>query len=140
MSSIEFIHKDGDDYVTEQVTTDAQTAEIYGSLPYRVLRITLGDGQVLNDGSDTETITVSVVDGLEVVRRTDSANATVLDYDGDVSLSVDGEKVSKTLTNGSVEFDITTDKPAGSEIEIVAESLADHVAESDSATIEVVSP
>jgi len=104
------------------------------------LRVTTANQEITNDGSDTETVNVAVVDGLEVMRGTDPTNATVLDYNGDVTLSVDGQQTTKTLTNGSVSFDLTTDKPAGSEIEIVAESLADHVAESDSATIEVVSP
>lgn len=139
MSSIEYIHNDGDGCVTEQVDTGTQVAEIYGHLPYRVFCITFGDGQVTNDNTDTETVTVEVVDGLKVARGTDPANATVLDYGGDVTLSVDDQQTNKTLTNGSVEFELTTDKPAGSEIEIVVESLGDHPAESDSATIEVVS-
>jgi hypothetical protein len=55
-----------------------------------------------------------------------------------VTLFVDGQKTTKTLSNGSVSFDLTTDKPAGSEIEIVAKSLATHPAERDSAIIEVI--
>jgi hypothetical protein len=139
MYSTKYQHNDSDDYVTELVTTDAQTAEIDGHLPYRVLSLSANNGQVANDGTDTETVTVKVVDGLEVARGIDPANATVLDYDGDVTLTVDGQKTTKTVTNGSVEFDLTTDKPAGSEIDVVAESLADHPAESDSEMIEVVS-
>lgn len=137
MSSTEYTHNDGDDYVTELVTTDAQTAEVYGHLPYRVLQVGVSDSQLTNDGTDTETVTVEVVSGLDVARGDDP---TVLDYDGDVTISIDGNETTKALTNGTVAFDLTTDKPAGSEIEIVAKSLADHPAESDSATIEVVSP
>jgi len=74
--------------------------------------------------------------GLDVSR---GDSPTVLDYNGDVIITVDGQQTTKTLTNGSVEFDLTTDKSAGTEIEIIAESLADHPAESDRATIEVVS-
>lgn len=110
----------------------------FSALKY--LNVSLSDRGVVSDGTDFETVTISVVDGLEVARGTDPAEATVLDYSGDVTLSVDGSTTSKTLTNGTVSFDLTTDKPAGTEIEIVAESLADHPAESDSATIEVVSP
>jgi len=139
MHSIEYTHSDGDNYVTEQVTTDRQTSEIYGHLPYRVLVVTFADVQGSNDGTDSETVTVEVVNGLEVARGTDADDATVLDYDGDVTISVDGATTTKTSTNGSISFDLTTDKPAGSEIEIVAESLADHPAERDSATIEVMS-
>lgn len=79
------------------------------------------------------------MDGLEVIRGTDSRNATVLNYDGVLYLYVDGQQTTKSLTNGSVEFDISTDKPVGSKIEIVAESLDKHPAESDTATIKVVS-
>lgn len=136
MSSTEYTHGAGDEYVTEEVTTETQTAEVYGHLPYHVFRVSLVDGSLVNDGTDTETVTVKVVNGLDVARGDDP---TVLDYDDDVTLSVDGQQTTKILTSGSVEFDLTTDKSAGSEIEIVAESLADHPAESDSATIEVVS-
>lgn len=136
MSSTEFKHSDGDDYVTELTHTENQTAEAYGHIPYRHLRVSLSDGQLLNDGTDSETVTIEVVSGLNVVRV---ESPTVLDYDGNLNLSLDGSKMTKTLTNGSVEFDITTDKQAGSEIEIVAESLADYPADPASATIEVVS-
>lgn len=139
MSSTEYAHNDGDNFVTEQVDTGNQVAEVYGHLPFRVFRVTLEDGQVANDDGDTETVSVKVVDGLEVARGAAHTDATVLDYDGDVTISVDGQQTTKTLTNGSVSFDITTDKAAGSEIEVSAESLADHPAESDSTTIEVVS-
>lgn len=108
-------------------------------LPYRHLRLSLNEGKILNDNTDTEKVTVEVVDGLEIARGTEPTDATVLDYDGDVTLTVDGAETTKTLTNGSVSFDLITDKQAGSEIEIIAESLADHPAEHDSATIEVVS-
>lgn len=104
------------------------------------LRVTTQDGQVLNDGIDTETVTITVVDGLEIARGTDPADATVLDYDGDMTVTVDGVETAKTLTKGSVSFDVTTEKQAGSTIEVVAESLADYPAESDSAEIEVISP
>lgn len=108
-------------------------------VPYRKLHVSLSDGQVANDDTDTETVSVAVVDGLEVARGTDPAEATVLDYDGDVALTIDGVKTTKTLSGGGVTFDVTTTKDAGETIEIVAGSLADHPAESDSATIEVVS-
>jgi len=138
MSSTEFTHNEGDDYITELTHTETQTAETCGHLPYRHILLTISDDTIVNDGTDTIAISLSVVDGLEIARGTEPTDATVLDYDGDVTVTVDGIKTTKTLTNGSVEFDLTTDKQAGSEIEIVAESLADHPAESDSATVEVV--
>jgi hypothetical protein len=126
-------------FIKRVVETDNQNATSPKWSPYRHLCLKLDDGTILNDGSDTETVSVEVVDGLNVAKGTDPANATSLNHNGDVTLSVDGSTTTKTLTNGSVEFDLTTDKSAGSEIEIVAESLADHPAERGSATIEVVS-
>jgi hypothetical protein len=130
------------DYVEKKVYTESgpnspATFNRFSIFRYLILEIT--DGELLNDNKDAETVLIKTVSGLEISRGTGPANATVLDYDGDVTISVDGQKTTKTLTNGSVSFDLTTDKPAGSEIEVVAESLADHPAESDSATIEVVS-
>jgi len=136
MSLTKFAFENGDDYVTEIVETNTQTVEVYGNIRYRQLRVTLSDGQIINDGTATETVTIEVVSGLDVAR---GDSPTVLDYDGDVTLTIDGVQTMKTLTNGNVSFDLTTDKPAGSEIEIVAESIADHPQESDSMTIEVVS-
>jgi len=136
MYSTEYEHNDEDDYVTELTHTDNQTAETFGHIPYHQFCVLLSDNQFTNNNTTSETVTIEVVNGLEVARGDDP---TVLDYDGDVAFSVNGQQTTKTLTNGSVSFDLTTDKPAGSEIEIVAESLADHPAESDIATIEVVS-
>ena len=140
MSSIEHHHSDGDDWLTEfdYRWSNGDYATAYGSTPYRHLRLSLDDGSAVNDGSDIETVTIEVVDGLEVARGTGPAEATVLDYNGDVTLRIDDSEVVKTLSNGSVSLDLTTEKPAGSTIEIVAESLADHPAESDRVEIEVV--
>jgi len=135
MSSIEYKHNNGDGYVTELTHTDNQTVEAYGHIPYRHLRLSLSDGQLKNDDTDSETVTIEVVSGLDIAR---DDSPTVLDYDGDVILSVNGQKTTKSLNNGSLEFDIRTDKPAGSGIVAVAESLANHPAERDSATIEVI--
>lgn len=115
-------------------STDSDAMLPYGA--FRHLHIETDKQQIQNDNTDTETVTVKAVNGLDVARGN---SPTVLDYDGDLTLSVDGQQTTKTLTNGSVSFDIITDKSAGSEIEVVAESLSDHPAESDSATIEVVS-
>jgi len=126
------------EFVRAEGKTPNQTFAFPHFSPARVTHVFIQDGQVANDGSDTETITVEVVDGLEVARGTDPAEATVLDYDGDVTLTIDGAvETTKTLTDGSVSFDVTTEKPAGTTIEIVAESLADHPAESDRVEIEV---
>lgn len=126
------------DRVIDTGTPPNDPAVESGSIPARHLRLSLADGQLTNDGADVETVTVEVVDGLEVVRGTDPADATVLNHDGDVTLTIDDVEMTKTLAKGSVAFDLTTEKPAGSTIEIVAESLADHPAESDRAEIEVI--
>lgn len=139
MSSTEYKHSNGDEYITELTHTDTQTAKTVGHIPCRHINVSISDGQLFNNNTDIETVSIRVMDGLEVARGADLENATVLDYGGDVTLSIDGVETTKTLTDGSVSFDLTTDKPAGSTIKIVAESLADHPAETDSATIEVVS-
>ena len=132
----------GDGWIDKLIDTgtDPNTpARVHPHSAYRTLSVSTEDGDISNDGADTETVMISVVDGLEVVRGTDPADATVLDYDGDVTLSIDGVETTKTLSNGNVSFNLTTDKSAGSTITVTAKSLADHPAESDSAEIEVVS-
>jgi hypothetical protein len=122
-----------------EVTSSDGTEQRRTVSSYYQIHLKAEDENLLNDGADTETVTVTIRDGLEVASGTDPANSTVLDYDGDVTISVNDNTTTKTLTNGSVTFDVTTTKSAGSEIEIAAESLTNHPAESDSATIEVVS-
>lgn len=137
MSSTKF-ERDGA-WIVERVDTGTQVAEINGHIPARHLRLSVNDYQVSNDGTDTEAVTVEVVDGLEVARGADPSDATVLDYNGDVTMSIDGVEVMKTLTNGSVSFGLTAEKSAGETIDIVAKSLADHPAKSARVFIEVVS-
>jgi len=132
------IDSDGNHLIREDESNTGQKILIK-SKPYRRFVVTLDDGRVINDETDTETVTVYVVDGLEVARGTDPREAAVLDYDGDVTLTIDGVETTKTLSNGTVSFDVTTDKPAGSTIKVEADSLTDHPSESDSVEIEVVS-
>lgn len=130
--------RDGD-YVAETVTTDAQTAEIIGHIPARHLRLTVDDGRVLSDGSDTETLTVEVVSGLAVARGTSPSDADVLSVDDTAVVEVDGNPVSVDISDGSGSTTITTTKSAGSTISVVAGELSSYPAETDSAEIEVVS-
>lgn len=126
--------------IIEKLDRPYGSATRQGHLAYHQLHLSFDDSELINDGTDTETVTISVVDGLEVARGTDTANATVLAYDGgDVTVSVDGVETTKTLSGGTVSFDLTTTKSAGSEIVVEAVGLSDRPAESDSATIEVVS-
>ena len=131
----------GDEVVqVREVETETQTAIIREHENfYWVLAVSGQDREIKNNSTDKETVTISVVDGLEVARGTDKHDANMLDYDGDVTLSIDGSETTKTLSSGSVSFDLTTEKSAGSTIEIVAESLLEHPAESDRIEIEVVS-
>jgi len=104
---------------------------------YRWLSVSLDDGYIVNNGSDTNTVTVRVVDGVEVARGSDPSNASVLSYDGDVVVTVDGSETTKTLSSGSLSFDLTTTKSAGDVITVKAVDLVDHPSESDVVNIEV---
>jgi hypothetical protein len=142
-------NEDGDEIVKCKLSKsnpDASMADIInrdangvirGKGFYRGLSVAVDGGQLSNNGSDIETVAIELTNRKELLQ---DDNVALLDYDGGVTLKIDGVETTKTLTGGSVSFDLTTEKPAGSSINIVAESLADHPAESDSVTIEVVSP
>jgi hypothetical protein len=132
--STEYHHSTGDGYVTETVDTGTQTAAITGHIPYHHLQVSGDDGQLINDGTDTERITVEVVDGLQVARGETPA---VLSYDGDVTLEIDGGETVKSVSAGTASFDITTSKAAGSVISVRGVELSDHPADSDAVSIEV---
>jgi hypothetical protein len=136
MSSINtaYNHTTGDKFVTETVETEAQTVEKVGHIPYHQLRLAADDGQLTNDGSDTETITVKIVDGLQRAR---GETPDVLNYDGDVTVAIDGAETTRTISDGSVSFDISTSKPAGASIPVRAVGLNSHPADPDSVSIEV---
>lgn len=136
MSSIEY-ERNGEfiDELTYTPTGENNPATAHEWEAYRRLEISVSDGGLTTGGSDTETVTVRAISNLDYHSND---RDTTLDIDKSVTVIIDGQGVTKTLSGGSVSFDLTTQKPAGSEIEIVAESLADHPAESDSATIEVV--
>lgn len=138
MSSISYTHSDGDDYVTEITETPNQTAEAYGHIPYRVATISLADGSVANDGTDTETVTVEIVDGLEVARGTAPADASTLAESGTLTLSIDGAEVSVSLSDGTGRKDVTTTKSSGSTIDIEATGYDGGPIEADAVTIEVI--
>jgi hypothetical protein len=136
MSLIEtrYSHITGDEFVTETVETGSQTVEKVGHIPYHQLRLTDDDGQLTNDGTDTETIVVEVVNGLQRAR---GETPDGLSYTGDVTVAIDGAETTKTMTDGSVSFDITTSKPAGASIAVRAINLDNHPTDTDSVSIEV---
>lgn len=126
--------------VQKTVTTDSDTTHVYPSVSdYRVLSVVAEDRELANDGADIETLTISVVDGLEVAQGTDPADAPVLDYTGDVVLAVDGAEVTRTADAGTATLDVTTEKSAGATIEVEAVGLDGVPAESDAAVLEVIS-
>jgi hypothetical protein len=136
MSLIEtrYTHTTGDEFITETVETDAQTAEKVGHIPYHQLRVTANDGQLTNNSTDTETITVEVVNGLQRAR---GSTADVLNYDGGVTVEIDGAETTKTMTDGSVSFDLSTSKPAGATISVRVVGLNNHASDTNSVSIEV---
>jgi hypothetical protein len=132
----EYSHSSGDKFVTERVTTNSQTATKTGHLPYHRLRISHDDGVITNNGTETETIAVEVVDGVQVARG--NTPADTLNYTGDVIIEINGAETTKSVTDGSVSFDLTTSKPAGAEITVQAAGLNNHPTDSDAVSIEVL--
>jgi hypothetical protein len=104
----------------------------------RHLVVSSDDSQLVNDGTDVETVAIAIVDGLEVARGTDPSEATILAVDDDAKLSIDGSEQTVSVTDGMGSIDIQTTKPAGSTITVEALALASHPAESDSVEIEVI--
>lgn len=100
--------------------------------PVKKLQISVSDNQITD--SNSVSVSVRLVDNLSRLRGTDN----IITTNSDVIIRIDGSETTKTLTDGSVSWELTTDKPAGSEIEVEAVGLADHPAESDRTTIEVV--
>jgi hypothetical protein len=136
MSSISHTHNDGDDYVTEITETETQTAKTRGHLPYRVARLSLEDGQLANDGTDTETVTVEIVDGLAVARGETPA---VLDAEsGTLTLSIDGAEVSVPIDGGTGTKAVTTTKSGGSSIEVETVGFDGGPIDADRVSIEVI--
>lgn len=137
MSSISYTHADGHKYVTKVVETDNQTAEVQGPIPYRHGHLSLADGSVVNDGTDTETVTVEIVDGLAVAQGTAPADATTLAEDATATLEIDGTTVDVSLTGGTGTKDITTTKSDGATIEVELVGLSTGPVDGDRVTIEV---
>lgn len=135
MSSIEYTHDPGDKFVNELIDTGTQVAEVTGHIPYHKLRVEADDGEIAGDGQDTETVTISVISGLDYVSND---RETVISYSGEVTGTVDGTERTAQITDGTVSFDVTTDKPAGETMEIEAMTLGDVPADPDQATVEVV--
>jgi len=98
-------------------------------------RVTLDDGQVINDGADMETVTVTLVNDF-VGPETPFDDIAVLNRDDDVTVTVDGSEMAKTLSNGTLSFDVTTEKSSSSTINITVKHP--DVDDTATETIEVV--
>lgn len=125
------------DYVSKTENTDRQEYQIPLFRAYRALYIQVDDGEVTTGGDDTETVSVRLVDGLEVARGTDRGDATVLAENGAVTLSVDGAAVDVDLTDGVGSTSISTNKSAGTTIDVEATDYSGGPVEGGAATIEV---
>jgi hypothetical protein len=126
------------DYVVAVRDTGAQTAVIKQNA-YRQLQLSIEDGLIANDGGDTETVIVTVVDALEVAQGTDPREAAVLDYDGTASVEIDGTEHSVSISDGTGTLDYATTQPAPTTVNVQATGLDSVPAESSNVkTIEVV--
>jgi hypothetical protein len=120
---------------TDEVLSVSETGVKTHHAFYHAIRCRSSPDSIQNNGTETAIITIEVVDGLQLARG--ETPAAVLAYEGDVTLKIDGAETTKPMTAGSVSFDISTSKPAGSTITVRAVGLNDHAAESDGAMIEV---
>jgi|GEM_PF-3686239 len=129
MTAVEY-SKNGDHV---QKTVGESTMPSYR--PARFVRLSLDDGEIANDGTDTETVTAEIVDGLDVLRGNDPS---VLSESGTLTLSIDGAEVSVSIESGIGTTEVTTTKSAGATIEIETIDYDGGPTEPDSATIEVI--
>lgn len=125
------IERDGDSVV--EVHPDRDIRVLRGR--YRELFVSLDDGQVTTGGTDTETVTVEVVDGVQLARGDDPDR---LDIDATLTCRVDGVEQSIEMTGGKATLDITTSKPAGATISVEAVGLNGVLCSNDAADIEVI--
>lgn len=124
---------------TGTVLTETQSGEFTSSnqdievaWPY----VTLSSDTILNDGSDTVTITVSVREGIEIARNYGDpkwavTDASLVEVTGEATIEIDGQPMTVSLTDGVGEKPVRTDPTtisAGDSITVQAVSLADHPA------------
>lgn len=138
MTTTEYRHDSDEEFVTEVTTTETQTSETVGHIPYRQFWLSADDRQVVGDGTDTETISVGVVSGLDVARGTSPANATTLSVTDDATIVVDGAEQTVSLSSGTATLDVQTTRPAGARIDVEAIDLASSPADSATVQIEVI--
>lgn len=136
MSSIEYQHTDGDDYVTEldHRVSSADPAEIYGHLPYRHGRLSVS---VTSDASSLD-ITVEVMNGLSVLR--DDPEPSQLGYDGTATVRLVGHTaVDVPITDGSGQSQVDISSITSDDLQVKVESLSDSPVEQDSTIVDLTS-
>jgi len=123
------MYEKNNQYIKKAEETDDQEYSIPFWSPLKRLRLIYEDGQLTNDDTDTETVTLEVVDGLEIARGADPAEATVLDYDGTATVEIGGAEHSVSINGGTGTLDYATTQPAPATVDMQATALADVPAE-----------
>lgn len=142
MDEINTTYERNGGWIDKKIDTKSENnspAVIPNKCPYIHLRINVDKKQIINNNSDSVAVTIKTVNGIEVCHGTELTNASVVAHNGTVEIHIDEKLTTKEISDGILSFNLKTDKPTGTSINIVAESLVDDPAESDSTTIEVVS-
>lgn len=142
MDEINTTYEKNGRWIDKKIDTTSENnspAVVPNKSPYIHLRINVDKDEIKNNSSDSVTVTIETVDGMEICQGTELTNASVLKHNGTANIRINEKVTTKEISDGILSFSLKTDKPTGTSINIVAESLLDDPAESDSTTIEVVS-
>jgi len=134
MSSIEYQHTDGDDYITEldyRVSKD-DPAKIQGHIHYRHSRLSVS----LSSDASTLTVTVEILNGLSVLR--DDLTQNKLPYDGTATVQLVGHSaVDVTITDGSGQSQVDVSSITSGNLRVTMTALSDSPVESDTTTVDL---
>lgn len=136
MSSTEYKHTDGDDYVTELVHTNSSDdpTEVYGHIPYRQSVVSVS----LSSDTSTLTVTVEILNGLSVLR--DDLTKNKLAYDGTATVQLVGHSaVDISITDGSGQSQVDVSSIPSDTLVVGVSSLSDSPVESDTTTVDLTS-
>lgn len=134
MSSTEYKHTDGDEYVTELVHTNSSggPSEVYGHIPYRHSRLSVS----LSSDTSTLTVTVEILNGLSVIR--DDLTQNKLAYDGTATVQLVGHStVDISITDGSGQSQVDVSSIPTDSLVVGVSSLSDSPVESDTTTVDL---
>lgn len=136
MSSTEYQHTDGDEYVTELVHTNSSDdpTEVYGHIPYRQSVVSVS----LSSDSSTLTVTVEILNGLSVLR--DDLTQNKLAYDGTATVQLIGHtSVDISITDGSGQSQVDVSSITSDNLVVGVSSLSDSPVEPDTTTVDLTS-